>query len=133
MVSVHKQGGLSVSADTIIQCGTKTDLDTTVPGLVSWQVSRDVYSAVNKVRLIDKGAIVTGEVSSGIKQGQSRVFVLWTRLRNPDNIIVNLDSPGTNRPGSAGIPGQVDTRFWAQWARQLCDSLSRERAQACGE
>jgi type IV secretion system protein VirB10 len=125
-----KHAGLTVPAATMIQCGTKTELDTTVPGLVSCQVSRDVYSADNKVRLIDKGAIVTGEVSSGIKQGQSRVFVLWTRLRNPDNVIVNLDSPGTNRLGSAGIPGQVDTHFWDRFAGAMFISVFSDVGQA---
>lgn len=128
--SMLKHASLTVPAATMIPCGNKTELDTTVPGMVSCQVSRDVYSADSKVRLIDKGAIVTGEISSGIKQGQARVFVLWTRLRNPDNVVVNIDSPGTNRLGSAGIPGQVDTHFWDRFAGAMFISVFSDVGQA---
>lgn len=106
---------LMIPRGTMISCGTKTELDTTVPGMVSCQVSRDVYSADKKVKLIDKGAHVDGEVSGGISQGQARVFVLWTRVRNTDQVIADLNSPGTSRLGSAGIPGQVDDHFWERF------------------
>ncbi|MEX3605255.1 MAG: type IV secretion system protein VirB10 [Burkholderia sp.] len=121
---------LTVPSGVMIPCGTKTELDTTVPGQVSCQVSRDVYSADGKVKLIDKGAHVDGEISTALKQGQNRVFVLWTRLRNPDNAIVNLDSPGTNALGSAGIPGQVDTHFWARFGPAMLISIFSDASQA---
>ncbi|WCI07401.1 type IV secretion system protein VirB10 (plasmid) [Xanthomonas hortorum pv. pelargonii] len=114
---------LTIPAGQMIACGTKTELDTTQPGMVSCQVSRDVYSADSKVRLIDKGAHVDGQIASGIKAGQKRVFVLWTRVRNPDNVIVSLDSPGTNALGSTGIPGQVDTHFWERFGGAMFISV----------
>ncbi|CAZ15877.1 type IV secretion system protein VirB10 (plasmid) [Xanthomonas albilineans] len=114
---------LTIPAGQVIACGTKTELDTTQPGMVSCQVSRDVYSADSKVRLIDKGAHVDGQIATGIKAGQKRVFVLWTRLRNPDNVIVSLDSPGTNALGSTGIPGQVDTHFWDRFGGAMFISV----------
>ncbi|WP_068813951.1 type IV secretion system protein VirB10 [Xanthomonas translucens] len=114
---------LTIPAGQMIACGTKTELDTTQPGMVSCQVSRDVYSADGKVRLIDKGAHVDGQIASGIKAGQKRVFVLWTRVRNPDNVIVSLDSPGTNALGSTGIPGQVDTHFWERFGGAMFISV----------
>ena len=121
---------LTVPSGVMIPCGTKTELDTTVPGQVSCQVSRDVYSADGKVKLIDKGAHVDGELATAMKQGQNRVFVLWTRLRNPDNAIVNIDSAGTNALGSAGIPGQVDTHFWQRFGPAMLISLFSDTSQA---
>jgi type IV secretion system protein VirB10 len=118
-----KNPSLTIPSGTMIACGTLTELDTTVPGMVSCRVSRDVYSADGRVRLIDKGAFVDGEVGGGIKAGQARVFVLWTRVRNPDNVIVNIDSPGTNRLGSAGVPGQVDTHFWTRFGGAMFVSV----------
>lgn len=79
-------------------------------------VSRDVYSADGTVKLIDKGAVVTGEQNSGIQNGQNRVFVLWSRLRNPDQTIVNLDSSGTNALGSAGVLVRSTLTFGNEWA-----------------
>lgn len=110
--SVMPHPNLTIAQGTMIPCGTNTELDTTVPGQVKCTVSRDVYSADGTVKLIDKGAVVTGEQNSGIQNGQNRVFVLWTRLRNPDQTIVNLDSSGTNALGSAGVPGQYNSHFW---------------------
>jgi len=121
---------LTVPSGAMIGCGNKTELDTTQPGMVSCQVSRDVYSADGKVRLIDKGAQVDGEIASGIKMGQNRVFVLWTRIRNPDNVVVPLDSPGTNALGSAGIPGQVDTHFWQRFGGAMFVSVFSDVGQA---
>lgn len=121
---------LTVTSGVMIPCGTKTELDTTQPGMVSCQVSSDVYSADGKVKLIDKGAHVDGEISSGIKMGQSRVFVLWTRVRNPDNSLVNIDSPGTNALGSSGIPGQVDTHFWTRFGGAMFISIFSDVGQA---
>lgn len=58
------------------------------------------------------------------------MFVLWTRLRNPDNTIVNLDSPGTTALGSAGIPGQVDHHFWARFGPAMLISIFSSASQA---
>lgn len=106
---------MTVAKGTMIPCGTGTELDTTVPGMVSCRVTRDVYSADGLVRLIDKGAIIDGQINGGVKDGQARVFVLWERVRNMDGTIVNIDSPGANSLGSSGIPGQVDTHFWERF------------------
>ncbi|KGD42893.1 traF protein [Burkholderia pseudomallei] len=121
---------LTVPSGQMIPCGTRTELDTTVPGQVSCRVSRDVYSADGKVKLIDKGAHVDGEIATAMKQGQNRVFVLWTRLRNPDNAIVQIDSSGTNSLGSAGIPGQVNTHFWERFGPAVLISLFSDTSQA---
>lgn len=128
--SILLNPSLTVPEGKMIRCGTTTELDTTVPGMVSCLVSLDVWSADNKVKLISKGAQVTGEVSGGIKDGQARVFVLWTRLRNPDQSIVYLDSPGTNRLGSAGIPGQVDSHFWERYGPALMLSIISDAGSA---
>ncbi|KVX69116.1 hypothetical protein WT34_24385 [Burkholderia stagnalis] len=123
MASTFKHPSLTVAAGSMIQCGTSTELDTTVPGQIKCHVSQDVYSFDHKVRLIDKGATVIGETSGGIKNGQARVFALWTRLVNPDGATINLNSPGTNSLGSAGIPGQVDSHFWERFGPAILISV----------
>lgn len=128
--SMLEHPSFTVPSGVMIPCGTKTELDTTQPGMVSCMVSRDVYSADGKVKLIDKGAHVDGEVTNALKQGQNRAFVLWTRVRNPDNSIANLDSPGTNSLGSAGIQGQVDTHFWARFGPAMMISIFSDASQA---
>ncbi|EBH5863785.1 type IV secretion system protein VirB10 [Salmonella enterica] len=128
--SVMPHPNLTIAQGTMIPCGTNTELDTTVPGQVKCTVSRDVYSADGTVKLIDKGAVVTGEQNSGIQNGQNRVFVLWTRLRNPDQTIVNLDSSGTNALGSAGIPGQYNSHWWERMGDAIFFSVLTDGMKA---
>lgn len=128
--SVMANQSMTIAQGTMIPCGTATELDTTVPGQVKCIVSRDVYSADNSVVLIDKGAEVTGQQNGGIKDGQARVFVLWERVRNPDGVIVNIDSGGTNSLGSAGIPGQVDSHFWERFRGAIFISVLSDSLQA---
>lgn len=128
--SIMANQSMTIAQGTMIPCGTATELDTTVPGQVKCIVSRDVYSADQSVVLIDKGAVVTGQMNGGIKDGQARVFVLWERARNSDGVIVNLDSGGTNSLGSAGIPGQVDSHFWERFRGAIFISVLSDSLQA---
>ena len=80
--------------------------------------------------MIDKGATVVGEASGGIKSGQARVFALWTRLVNPDGATINLNSPGTNSLGSAGIPGQIDSHFWERFGPAILISIISDLGDA---
>lgn len=128
--SVLENPSLTIPQGRSIVCGTTSELDTTVPGMVTCQVSHDVYSADGNVRLIDKGAQVTGLVDSGIQHGQARVFVAWHRLRNPDHVTIQLDSPGASALGGAGIPGQVDTKFWERFGNALVVSVLGDASEA---
>jgi len=121
---------LTVPSGVMIPCGTASELDTTVPGRVACRTTREVWSADHSVKLIDKGAYVEGEVSGGISRGQARVFVLWTRGRNTDGAWFYLDSPGTGRLGSSGIPGQVDTHFWERFGDAMAISLFSDGSSA---
>lgn len=121
---------MTIPQGTTIPCGTTTQLDTTQKGMVGCIVSRDVYSADRRVKLIDKGAQVTGFMGTGIQQGQARVFVAWNRLRNPDNVVINLDSPGVGRLGAAGIEGQVDTHFWERFGGAILVSVIGDMGEA---
>ncbi|MFR4486205.1 MAG: type IV secretion system protein VirB10 [Escherichia coli] len=127
---VMQNMSMTIAKGTMIPCGTSTELDTTVPGMVSCRVTRDVYSLDGLVKLIDKGAFVTGQMNGGLKNGQARVFVLWERVVNPDGTFVNLDSAGTNSLGSSGVPGQVDSHFWDRFEGAVFISVLSDALQA---
>ena len=91
--------------------------------MISCRVTLDVYSSDGLVRLIDKGAMLDGQVNTALKDGQKRVFVVWQRLVSNDGVQVELNSPGTNQVGGAGIPGQVDTLFWQRFKSAILISL----------
>lgn len=120
---------LTVAKGTVIPCGTLSEINTNQPGFISCIVSSDVYSASGKVVLINKGAIVDGEIEGKLRRGQNRVFVVWSRLRNPDNVIVNIGSPGTGTLGAAGLDGQVDTHFGERFGNAMLISLMSDAFQ----
>jgi type IV secretion system protein VirB10 len=115
---------------TTIPCVLKTGIDTTLAGFVICEVLGDVYSANGKVLLIERGATVFGEQRTGLKQGQARTFVVWTRIDNPSGVFANIDSPATDQMGYNGIPGYVDTHFWARFGGAIMLSLIKDFSAA---
>lgn len=108
---------------TFLDCTLETNLDSTVPGLTKCIVTRNIYSTSQRVILIERGTKIIGQYQGGIKQGQARIFVLWTRAETPHGVIVDLNSPGTDTLGGAGLPGFVDTHFWDRFGAALLISV----------
>lgn len=112
-----------------IDCALNTRLDSTLPGMTSCVVTRDVFSSNGKVVLVEAGSKVTGEYRANLAQGMNRIFVLWSRLETPKGIVVNLDSPATDSLGASGVSGHVDTHFWARFGGAMLLSLINDAAQ----
>ena len=123
MATMMRDQNLTISKGTLIPCGTLAEIDTTLPGLVTCRVSHDIYSVNGKVRLVDKGAMVQGEVASALQYGQNRIFINWLRLRNPDGVSIDLASPGTTPLGSSGVTGRVNRHFWARFGDAIMVSV----------
>lgn len=118
-----KKRHLVLAKGSFIECVLQTRLDSTVPGMTACVVPRNIYSDNGKLLLIERGSTVTGEYQSNIRQGMSRIFVRWTRIKTPHGVIVDLDSPGTDPLGGAGMPGSVDTHFWGRFGGAMMLSL----------
>lgn len=94
--------------DAVLETAINTDLD----GMLRAVVSRDIYSEAGKNILIPKGSRLVGTYTSGVKRGQRRVYVMWSRVIRPDGIDVALESQGTDALGRAGVAGVVDDRYF---------------------
>ncbi len=114
---------LLLSAGTVIPCTLQTAINSTQAGFVSCVINHDVYSENGRIVLLDKGTKVLGQYSGGIAQGQARLFVLWTRALTPRGIAIDLGSPAADSLGRAGLPGGVDTQFWARFGVGLVISV----------
>lgn len=119
---------MTIAKGAMIDCVLKTRLDTTVPGMSSCVVTRNIYSDNGRVLLIERGSEVTGEYTQGVQMGQNRIFVLWNRLKTPNGVIVNLDSPATDSLGAAGLGGKVKHHFWRRFGAALLVSVIEDAA-----
>jgi type IV secretion system protein VirB10 len=114
---------LIIPKGTFFTCSLKTRIITATSGFVGCQVVRNVYSE-NRVLLIERGAHLDGEYRVvQVKPGLTRIPVLWTRVRMPNGVFVDLDSPATGSLGESGIGGYVDNRWVERLGAALLLSL----------
>jgi type IV secretion system protein VirB10 len=114
----------------MLDCVLETRIVSTVAGMTSCHLTRDVYSTSGRVVLLDRGSRVVGRYQGGMQQGDTRVFVLWTRVETPAGVVVELQSPGAGPLGEAGLGGHVDTRFWDRFGAAILLSVIEDGVDA---
>lgn len=119
-----------IVAGAAIPCILQTAMDTATPGYVSCLIPRDVLSDNGAVVLMEKGTKVLGEYRSSLRQGERRLFVLWTRAVTPAGVAISLASPAADPLGRAGFDGDLDTHFWDRFGGALLLSIVDDGAYA---
>ena len=115
---------------SFIDCTLETAIDSTLPGMATCITAADTFGADGKVVLLERGTKLVGETRGQVRQGQARVFVLWTQARTPTGVVVPLASPGTDELGRAGLPGEVDRHFWQRFGAAMMITLIDGAVQA---
>lgn len=113
----------TIAQGRIIQATMESALNTDLPAPIRAIVSRDTYAEAGNVPLIPKGSRLIGSYNTSLSSGQTRVFVIWTRVIRPDGVDVMLGSPLVDQIGQAGVAGQVDTKFQEIFSRSLLSSV----------
>lgn len=100
-----------VPQGAVIPAVLETAINSDLPGYTRAVVSRDIRSFDGTTVLIPRGSRLVGQYKSGLASGETRAFIIWTRLLRPDGLSVQLASPGIDDLGQAGMSGSVDTHF----------------------
>ncbi len=121
---------LTLPKGSLFLCSLKTKVITATSGFVGCQTTRDVLSASGKVVLVERGSHLDGEYRIvQVAPGVTRIPVLWTRLRTPTGVVVDLDSPATGELGESGLGGYVDNRWGERLGAALLLSLIQDAVQ----
>lgn len=110
----------------VIKCNLSTKVVSEIGGMASCVIPQPVYSDNGKVVLAEAGSEVLGEYKSISTQGQRRLHILWTRLKTPHGVIVDLDSPASDALGTAGVSGKVDNRWGSRIGAAFMLSLVQD-------
>lgn len=125
VAKARRMAGLDrlIPQGAIIGAVMETALNSDLPGFARATVLRDVRSFDGSAVLIPAGSRIIGQYKSGVAQGASRVFVLWTRLIRPDGVSIELASPATDELGRAGISGKVNRHFLQRYGGGILTSV----------
>jgi len=110
----------------VIKCNLSTKVVSEIGGMASCVIPQPVYSDNGKVVLAEAGSEVLGEYKSISTQGQRRLHILWTRLKTPHGVVVDLDSPASDALGTAGVSGKVDNRWGSRIGAAFMLSLVQD-------
>lgn len=104
----------TVQAGSIIAASLITGLNSDLPGLVTAQITENVYDSVTgRSLLIPQGSRLVGSYDSVVAFGQSRALVVWQRIILPDGSSIRIDNvPAADTQGYAGLADKIDRHTW---------------------
>lgn len=111
-------GSLSnmIAEGTIIHATLEPAINSDLPGSLRAEINEPVFSEDGTALLIPVGSRLIGQYKSGISLGQSRIFVVWTRLITTTGLSLQLGSEGVDSLGQAGMEAdQVNRHFWERF------------------
>ena len=112
-------------AGSVIPAALITGIRSDQPGLVTAQVTQNVYdSRTGRRLLVPQGARLIGDYGSDIGFGQRRVLLAWSRLILPDGRSIALDrQPAADTSGYAGLEDRVDHHWGGVLKAALVSTL----------
>lgn len=114
----------------VIPAVLDTALNSDIPGYARATVTRDVRGFDGSRILAPRGSRLIGQYRSGVALGQSRAFLIWTRLIRPDGASIELAAPATDGLGRGGLTGEVDHHFLERFGGGILLSLLNIGASA---
>lgn len=103
----------------VIPAVLETAIDSDLPGSIRAVVSRDVRGFDGVQVLIPRGSKLIGQYRSAASVGQTRAFVVWSRIITPGGVSIDVGSPATDRLGRGGLAGKVDNHFFERFGSAI--------------
>lgn len=94
-----------------IPCVLATQLFSNIPGQASCEIPSDVYSDDGSRLLVPRGSSVVGTYGNTMQVGDSRIAVVWERIKTNDGYVIDVESGAADGVGTMGIGGYVDNRW----------------------
>lgn len=122
--------GRTIPQGTVVAAVLETAINSDLPGSVRAVVSRDIRSFDGSRVLVPRGSKLIGQYKSAVAAGQTRAFVVWSRIITPAGVTVDVGSPATDRLGRGGLAGDVNTHFFRRFGSSILLSVVSAGAQA---
>lgn len=123
-----------ITAGEFIDCDIKNALDTAMAGMAVCYTPRDIYSDTGNILLLPRGTKITGESLSDVKQGQTRIAIIWNQAKTRDGVIISLkNSNGTDALGRAGVEGYSESHFFERFGAAIAVSLLQTTTQTAAQ
>ncbi len=114
-----------LQAGSVIPAALITGIRSDLPGLVTAQVTQNVYdSPTGRILLIPQGSRLIGDYDADVAFGQSRVLLAWNRLILPDGRSIVLErQPAADPRGFAGLQDATDYHWGGVLKAALVSTL----------
>ena len=114
-----------LQAGSVIPAALITGIRSDLPGLVTAQVTQNVYdSPTGRILLIPQGSRLIGDYDADVAFGQSRVLLAWSRLILPDGRSIVLErQPASDPRGYAGLQDGTDYHWGGVFKAALVSTL----------
>ena len=116
----------------VVPATLETAIDSDLPGSVRAVVSRDVRGFDGRQVLIPRGSKIIGQYRSAAAIGQTRAFVVWSRIVTPAGVSIEVGSPATDQLGRGGLAGTADTHFFQRFGSAILLSVISAGVDAAG-
>jgi type IV secretory pathway VirB10-like protein len=114
-----------LQAGSVIPAALITGIRSDLPGLVTAQVTQNVYdSPTGRILLIPQGSRLIGDYDADVSFGQSRILLAWNRLILPDGRSIVLErQPASDPRGFAGLQDGTDYHWGGVLKAALVSTL----------
>jgi type IV secretion system protein TrbI len=114
-----------LQAGSVIPAALITGIRSDLPGLVTAQVTQNVYdSPTGRILLIPQGSRLIGDYDTDVAFGQSRILLAWNRLILPDGRSIVLErQPASDTRGFAGLRDGTDYHWGGVLKAALISTL----------